>query len=342
MSCKQSSGISIVRAIALTLVASASMAMAMAAGAQAQPIKWRLNSAYEFEGYSADMIRWFAERVKQASNGRLIVEPHFSSSLGFKSDEALRAVSQGSAEMNLGYISAGEERLASFAYLPYLFDKTEDWTRWGYTEFKPLLDKRLQAKWQVRVLALFTFPEVRVWSKKPLTKLEDFKGLKIRAPGGLPTGRLMSELGAIVVPIPTSEVYTAMQRGVADALQTSAVTFTEQRLWEIAKFAQDPPLAGDVGNSLIVSMEALARLPPDLRKVVTDAGADLEVHALEQFQKKYNAELNARVLANGVQFVPIEPALKQKLSEMMPGLYRKWAAEIGPDAEQLIKAAGRK
>jgi hypothetical protein len=42
-----------------------------------------------------------------------------------------------------------------------------------------------------------------------------------------------------------------------------------------------------------------------------------------------------------VQLVPIDPSLKQKLSEMMPALYRKWAAEIGPDAEQLIKAAGR-
>lgn len=325
----------------LMLVVVAGLLTATAAQAQAQPVKWRLNSAYEFEGYSADMIRWFAERIKQASNGRLLVEPHFSSSLGFKSDEALRAVSQGSAEMNLGYISAGEERLASFVYLPYLFDRSEDWIRWGYTEYKPLLDKRLQGKWQVRVLTLFTFPEVRVWSKRPLTRLEDFKGLKIRAPGGLPTGRLMSELGAIVVPIPTSEVYTSMQRGVADALQTSAVTFTEQRLWEIAKFAQDPPLAGDVGNALIVSMDALGRLPDDLRKVVTDAGAELETHALQQFQTKYNAELNAKVLANGVQLVAPDASLKQKLTEMMPALYRKWAAEIGPEAEQLIKAAGR-
>src|SRR5688572_4895999 len=215
------------RAIALMVAA----ATAMVAGAQGQPIKWRLNSGYEFEGYSADMIRWFVERVKQQSNGRMVIEPHFSSSLGFKSDDALRAVSQGSAELNLGYISAGEERLASFVYLPYLFDRQADWIRWGYTEYRPLLDKRLQGRWKVQVLTLFTFPEVRVWSKKPLSRLEDFKGLKIRAPGGLPTGRLMSELGAIVVPIPTSEVYTSMQRGVADALQTSAVTFTEQRLW---------------------------------------------------------------------------------------------------------------
>lgn len=330
---------SVLRALALAPVASC---LATTVGrAQSQPIRWRLNSAYEFEGYSADMIRWFAERVKQASNGRLIIEPHFSSSLGFKSDEALRAVSQGSAEMNLGYISAGEERLAGFVYLPYLFDRSEDWIRWGYTDYRPLLDKRLQGKWQVRVLTLFTFPEVRVWSKRPLAKLEDFKGLKIRAPGGLPTGRLMSELGAIVVPIPTSEVYTSMQRGVADALQTSSVTFTEQRLWEVAKYAQDPPLAGDVGNALIVSMDALGRLPEDLRKIVIEAGAELEAHALDRFQKKYNAELNAKVLANGVQLVAPDPSLKQKLAEMMPALYRKWAAEIGADAEHLIKAAGR-
>jgi TRAP-type transport system periplasmic protein len=329
------------RSVIGALALSAGLLTATAAVAQSQPVKWRLNSAYEFEGYSADMIRWFAERIKQASNGRLIIEPHFSSSLGFKSDEALRSVSQGSAEMNLGYISAGEERLAAFVYMPYLFDRTEDWIRWGYTDYKPVLDKRLQDKWQVKVLSLFTFPEVRVWSKKPLTKLEDFKGLKIRAPGGLPTGRLMSELGATVVAIPTAEVYTSMQRGLAEALQTSAVTFTEQRLWEVAKYAQHPPLAGDVGNALIVSMAALDRLPEDLRKIVLETGADVEAYALGKFLTKYNAELNAKVQANGVQLVELDPSLKQKLTEIMPALYRKWAAEIGPDAERLIKAAGR-
>lgn len=329
------------RGCAALLAFSLSLVFGVAALAQAQPTKWRLNSAYEFEGYSADMLRWFAERVKQASNGRLVIEPHFSSSLGFKSDEALRSVSQGSAEMNLGYISAGEERLAAFVYMPYLFDRTEDWIRWGYSDYKPVLDKRLQDKWKVRALALFTFPEVRVWSKKPLAKIEDFKGLKIRAPGGLPTGRLMGELGATVVAIPTAEVYTSMQRGLADALQTSAVTFTEQRLWEVAKFAQHPPLAGDVGNALIVSMDALGRLPEDLRKIVLDASADLEAYALGKFLTKYNAELNAKVVANGVQFVEPDPSLKQKLQEIMPALYKKWAAEIGPDAERLIQAAGR-
>jgi TRAP-type C4-dicarboxylate transport system substrate-binding protein len=309
--------------------------------AQAQQTRWRVNTAYESQGYGADMLRWFAERIRQGSNGRLTLDLHFSSSLGFRPDNSLQSVSQGLAEMNFSYIAAGEERLAAFVYMPFLFDRQEDWIKWGYESYRPMLDRRLRDRWRVQVLSLFTFPDVRIWSSRPLTRLEDFRGLKIRAPGGLPTGRLMTELGATVVAIPTAEVYTALQRGVADALQTSAVTFTEQRLWEVAKFTLQPALSGDMGNALVVSNAALQRLPPELREVVIAAGAELERHALEMFRSKYNAELNAKVTENGVQFVEADPTLRQHLSATMPQLYRRWAAEIGADGEQLIRAAGK-
>lgn len=328
-------------ALGLAAILVSGMLAPQAAKAQSEPIEWRLNTAYESTGYSADMIRWFAERVAEESDGRLVIEPHFSSALGFQPDEALRSVSQGLTEMNLSYISAGEERLGAFVYLPYLFDTNDEWITWAYSEYKPVLNALLIENWQVEVLTLFTFPEVRVWSKTPITKLEDFEGLKIRAPGGLPTGRLMGELGATVVAIPTAEVYTSMQRGVADALQTSAATFTEQRLWEVAKYAQQPALAGDMGNVLTVSTAALEQLPDDLQAIVREMGMELEAYALGQFLTKYNAELNAEILANGVEMVEMDPELRQRLEEIMPALYQEWAAEIGPDAEMLIEAAGR-
>lgn len=58
-------------------------------------------------------------------------------------------------------------------------------------------------------------------SKVPIRTVDDLKGLKIRAPEGLPA-ELFQRAGATSVPIPFSEVYTSLEKGIIDAADASA------------------------------------------------------------------------------------------------------------------------
>ncbi|MCB2053024.1 MAG: TRAP transporter substrate-binding protein DctP [Geminicoccaceae bacterium] len=58
-------------------------------------------------------------------------------------------------------------------------------------------------------------------SKVPIRGYKDLEGLKIRAPEGLPA-ELFSRAGAVSVPIPFSEVYTSLEKGIIDAADASA------------------------------------------------------------------------------------------------------------------------
>ena len=58
-------------------------------------------------------------------------------------------------------------------------------------------------------------------SKTPIRSPDDLAGLKIRAPEGLPA-ELFKRAGATSVPIPFSEVYTSLEKGVIDAADASA------------------------------------------------------------------------------------------------------------------------
>ncbi|MFC1822256.1 TRAP transporter substrate-binding protein DctP [Thermodesulfobacteriota bacterium] len=78
-----------------------------------------------------------------------------------------------------------------------------------YNEFKP---KEFN---KVKVLWLNTSPNSAIaTAKKPIRKLEDLKGLTIRAPGQ--AGEVIKALGGTPAPTPMMEVYDALSKGVID------------------------------------------------------------------------------------------------------------------------------
>ena len=73
-------------------------------------------------------------------------------------------------------------------------------------------------------------------SKKPLRNIEDFKGVKMRAPSG-PVTKLFASFGAAPVNLPGSEVYTSLDKGVIDAADYSNFANNQkQGVNDIAKF----------------------------------------------------------------------------------------------------------
>ena len=55
------------------------------------------------------------------------------------------------------------------------------------------------------------------WFKKPIEKVEDFKGLKMRIPGL--AGKVYATLGVDVKLLPGGEIFPALERGVIDAAE---------------------------------------------------------------------------------------------------------------------------
>jgi len=76
--------------------------------------------------------------------------------------------------------------------------------------------------------------EFQVYSKKPITMIDDFKGLKIRAFGNVVP--MMKALGATPVVVSTGEMYTALERGVVDAIAYGRMGSINFGLHEISKY----------------------------------------------------------------------------------------------------------
>lgn len=86
--------------------------------------------------------------------------------------------------------------------------------------YREVFDKRLQQRFKAKVLTLWPFGPQVFYCNKPIESIDDVKGLKIRS--FTPSmAALIQTLGATPVTLQFSEVYPALQRGVADCGVTS-------------------------------------------------------------------------------------------------------------------------
>ena len=100
---------------------------------------------------------------------------------------------------------------------------------------------------------------------KPPRNLEDWKGMRVRALGGL--GDAMKLLGAVPTSVSAPEVYTALERGTFQAASFPfTYSFTAYKLHEVSKWYTLGMQLGIVHNSVVLSQTAWKALPTSTRR----------------------------------------------------------------------------
>lgn len=179
----------------------------------------------------------FADLVKERSKGRIVIEVYPGSQLG-QEKAVIEQVQFGAIDFTRVSISP----LASFVpvfnalQLPYLY-RNEDHM------WKVLLGpigKELFASLEPSgFIGIGWFePGARNFynSKRPVSKPEDLKGLKIRVQESELMVGMVQGLGAVATPMPYGEVYSALQTGVIDGAENNWPSYESTSHYEVAKF----------------------------------------------------------------------------------------------------------
>ena len=126
--------------------------------------------------------------------------------------------------------------------------------------------------------------EVIYISRKPVTKLADFRGMKIRSYPSAIEREAFKRIGATVAPMPLDEVMPGLQQGVIDATKGGMSVFVAFKAFTIAKYATrtKDTLVCPIHFANKVWWE---KLPGDVRKVLEEewpkADADNMKHSEE-------------------------------------------------------------
>ncbi len=307
--------------------------------AQEKTVVWNLPHTAAPSYYHIVNLRMLADKVKELSKGKMEIRVHPASSL-YPQQEQIPAVVEGRVEIAPILTSYMVDLFLPMAVLelPFMTSSLEQ-HRAAANKLRPFYEEQL-AKHDIMLMAITTWPTQQLFStKKPIDQVEDWKGLKVRV-YGTETSELTKALGGAPVNIPFAEVYTALQRNVADGAITSATNAEHMKFFEVAKYINYWFLAGGACEFIGVNKKAWNALSPELQKVVKDAFKESrfedkeweDAMALDANAKKRCAEL-------GMTVVEVSEEEITKARNMMKPAWDAWLKRTGKDGKRAVELA---
>ena len=214
----------------------------------------------------------FAERVKQASGGALMIET-FPVGTIVPQAEALDAIQAGLLDAAAGTMAyqGGKEPAAAFWDLTAGYDNPLHLMMWYRQGGGDAIMNKVAAKWNAVFLGPIILGLESIPSKKPIRSIADFKGVKMRAPDGIPA-ELFAKLGASVSVMPGTEVYTALDTGKIEATDWGTLSVNDEAGYNrIAPYAIYPGIHSMNSIDFDVNRRKWDALTPQLQAVVRAA-----------------------------------------------------------------------
>ncbi len=310
----------------MAAVAAATLAAFGPAFAQERSIKFALNGP---EGHPAVAgMKKFAEAVAAKSGGKMKVNLFLNGTLG--SDQAVvSAIKGGTIEMsamNSGILASEAKELAIFDF-PFLFANEK--------ESDAIVDgpvgKKMHALLEAKGLVGLSYWELgyrqMTNSKRPLNKVEDIDGLKLRVIPNPINVDWVKALGANPTPMPFPEVYGGLEQKAIDGQENPISVIAANKFWEVQKHIA---LTNHQYNpqSVIFSKKVWDTLTPAEKKILDDSADEAAKSQREQSRAAVAANLDL-LKKNGMTVTVFPPAEVAKLREKMKPVIAKYSAAVG-------------
>jgi tripartite ATP-independent transporter DctP family solute receptor len=276
----------------------------------------------------------FANKLKELSNGSILIDQYPGAQLG-QEPQVLQLVKAGDVEFCISS-SANAATLspqAGVMSLHYLF-RSEDHLVKALSDPKvseavrSMIEDTVQG---AHVIGVLTLGLRSMYSKRPIDKVEDMKGLKVRVQATATEDLMFPVYGAQTVHMPFGSVYTSLQTGVVDVAENGVNVYLANKHYEVA-----PVLSmteHEANNNLIWISDKLWKSLSDEQKKWVQAAAD-EVNMKEPTLALDLEHQSANKLkAIGVTIV--EKVDKSGFQKLADPYLDKLAGELGPHASKI-------
>ena len=287
-----------------------------AAQAKGEAISLKIANYLPPQSRFSTIIEDFINDVELRTQGRIELK-YFKGGSLLKGPEMYKGVETGVADIGYAhvYYTPGRMPVTEVVGLPLGYPSA--WV--SSHAFSDFYFKVQPKEWdEVKVLLVHAAAPSYIISNKPVRKLEDLEGLKVRAPG-VP-GELIKALGGTPAPTPMAETYDAIAKGIVNGAYMPFDGLKAFRLAEVAKYTT---VCWQVGNTypwfMIMNKNSYKKLTGDLKVIFDDlCGEYRERYALlwnsEDFAgKTFGAD-------KGVEFI--------ELSDQEAARWRKAAEPV--------------
>jgi tripartite ATP-independent transporter DctP family solute receptor len=290
------------------------------------------------------VAKTFKQEVESKTNGAVKVTYHGGGVMGGER-QMVEAVVRGDLDMawtsDIGVAAVFPE--LGFVNLPYLFKNyAEVDAKYRNGWIGQYVIKHLDGK-GIKVLANGENDYRGLTnSKRPITKGEDLKGLKLRVPEVPMYIDFYKALGVLPTPMAVTELTTALQQGTVDGQDNGAIITYDFGMHTFQKYATK---ANQIysGMQMCLSKKTWDKLTPEQQKIVMDAAgkaSDEQVRLnRENVAKSYAAMAKA-----GVQVIEATPQLVSDLKAASVKVWNdpKWEKAYTKEVmDRIKKEAGK-
>lgn len=283
-------------------------------------------------------VRLFAEQVEKNSGGKMKVRAVGAAALG-PDVQMQQALIGGAQEMMVGSTATlvGITKEMALWDTPFLFNNAREADAVLDGPIGQKVMDKLQEKGLVGLVYWENGFRNMTNNKRPITRMEDFDGIKLRVMQNPVYLDSFKKLGANAIPLPFSELFSALETKTVDGQENPFNTILSSKFFEVQKYLS---VTNHVYSPwiVLVSKKWWDTLSKDEQKVLKDAA-----RASREFERKDTREEAGRALADlkgkGMQINELSPAeaarMRDKLTQVNAGI----AVNVGMDLWNETQAA---
>ncbi len=305
---------------------------------------WKIQSTWDAGTTGYNLFEKWCKGFEEKSGGELILKPFPAKAVAADNNALFEAVKSGVLQAMNPFTLYWAGKIPATVFLssyPGGPDQPAQWDTMYYGLGMTELAREIYAKHGLFFVGHIHHDANIIHSKKPVTSLEDFKGLKLRVPGGM-VAEVFQSFGSATVSLPGSDIFPALEKGTIDAADYVGPAVN----WDLG-FAQvtNYILFGPPGTmslyqpvdvmDLTVNMRAWDRLSPKMKQFVEE---EVQVYSKDHFvgiQTK-NVEAMKKFLDAGSKVNRLSTDDVLRFRKAAIPIWYKWAKKDA-DATRVFK-----
>lgn len=268
-------------------------------------------------------VNW-AKEIESKTNGRVKINIFPGGTLA-KAEETYNSVVNGVADLGMSCFAytRGRFPIMEAVDLPLGYPNGKTATLIANEFLKAMNPKELE---EVKVLLLHAHGPGLLHTKRPVNKLEDLKGMKIRSTGL--SAKVVSALKGVPVAMPQGATYEALQKGVVEGTFAPIETLKGWKQAEVVKYTT---MCSSIGYTttmyVIMNKKKWDSLPQDIKSVFEEVSDRwINVHGetwdkVDEEGKKYTISLGNTIIPlseeeNARWLKAVQPVIDAYIKEM--------------------------
>jgi tripartite ATP-independent transporter DctP family solute receptor len=260
-----------------------------------------------------EMDKKFIDEVQRISGGSITIDFQDSGKLGVEADVLDGMTTPGVGTVDISRISAfalnnyGAKKSVLLS-LPFTFQNRDHYWKFVNSDLgKEILDESETAGTGVKGLFYGEegFRHFFTAKNKPVTKVEDLKGMKIRVSNDPIMQAMVTSLGATPSPVSMSEIYTSLQNGTIDGAEQPTANYYSNKFQEVGpNFILDGHTLGAI--EVVIDDDSWnTKLTKNQQQVLVDAGKVASDYC-HQISEKKEKETLEKLKAEGCVITEVQ------------------------------------